>query len=117
MKKILQNKTMIVVGCVLLVLLVGLIIWACRGCTDKEPDPEYIFSEEGMTIEDVADDIIDDDETKDTTQGNAITAPDNWDSGDATDSTTEDKKEPEKQPEDDKEENEAETTGGFGKLF
>ncbi len=116
MKKFLRNKIAIIIGCVILVLLIGVIIWACKGGSEKEP--EDVFSEDGIKIEDVADDVVDDDtdddETKDITQGNAITAPDNWDSGDTTDSTTENNKKPEKQPE---EENEAETTGGFGKLF
>lgn len=119
MKKFLQNKITIIIGCVILVLLIGVIIWARKGCSEKEP--EDVFSEDGIKIEDMADDIVDDetddDETKDITQGNAVTAPDNWESGDTTDSATENNKKPEKQPEKEKEENEAETTGGFGKLF
>ena len=115
MKKFVQNKITIIVGCVLLVLVIGIVVWACKGCAEKEP--EVLFSEEGITVEDMADDDLDVDEEKDATQGSIITAPDDWESGESTDDATEDKKEPEKQPVDEKEENEAETSTGFGKLF
>lgn len=122
MGKLIQNKKLVIFSSVILILLIGVIIWACASCSGEKPHDA--FSEDGMNVVEDQDNVMEekDDDAKIQIQEEEIKAPSNWgddspslDVGGDTTQTPEDGEE-EKQP-DSKEDDEADTTSGYGKPF
>ena len=77
MKKIIQNKKIVILSGVALILCVGLLIWACKSCTSN--DPYKGFSEEGMEVVDEKDEeTSEDDKEENQMQEDETKAPSNW---------------------------------------
>ena len=81
MKKLIQNKKLVILSSVALILCVGIVVWACVSCTSN--DPYKGFSEEGMDVVDVkkeetSEENKDSDKEENQMSEDETKAPSNW---------------------------------------
>ena len=81
MKKIIRNKNVVILSVVVLILCIGILIWACSSCTGN--DPYEGFSEDGMQVIDIPDEEDSQEDEAPNKEENQmkedeIKAPSNW---------------------------------------